>query len=375
MAGQERTEAPTPRRRQEIREQGRAPRSIEVQTATALLMGFLGLRLFGPSLLGSLAAMTHNAFAGLSRSELTTGKIEDLASNWGRPVLQGMLPMLGLLMIAGVSTGLLQTGFLVSGQALRPDLSRLNPAKNLQRLFSGRAMVDLAKAAVKVTVVTLVVWQLIQGHRAQLLLMAQFPLAQSARLLLEMVLDMGLQSALVFLAIAGVDYGYQRWIFERDLRMTRQEVRESLRQTEGDPRMKSRIREQARRYARGRMLLNVPRAAVVITNPVHLAVALEYRPRDMKAPRIVAKGERLLAERIRGIALEHKIPVVENRALAWALHRGAEVGQYIPAALYRAVAEVLAFVFSVRQQMAQSVLPEGGQTVGQAQWNASTGAR
>ena len=353
MAGQERTEAPTPRRRQEVREQGRAPRSAEVQTATALLMGFLGLRLFGLAAVDGLVGLTRDSFAHLSRTDLTVGSVEELGARWTGMALEGMLPVLGLIMAGGVSVGLLQTGFLISGQAVKPDMSRLNPAKNLQRLFSGRALMELAKAAIKVALVCFVVWRLIEDRREQMLLLSQFPLAQAAGAIGSMALDIGLQSALVFLAIAAVDYGYQRWTFERDLRMTKQEVRESLRQTEGDPRMRARMREQARRYARGRMLQSVPMATVVITNPVHLAVALEYRAEEMKAPRIAAKGERLLAERIRDIAREHRVPIVENPPLAWALHRGTEVGDYIPAALYKAVAEVLAFVFSVRQRLNQ----------------------
>lgn len=357
MSGQERTEAPTPQRRQELRQQGRVPRSVEVQNAAALLGAFLGFGIFWQQVLPLLRTVARDSFASLDRGELGPAELSGLAASWGVTFFRITLPVFATVWAAGMFAAFVQTGFLVTEGPLQPDLDRINPLKGLQRLFSPTALVELAKAVLKLGIVGFLAWSLVEARLGQFLTLPQLTLAASVALWGELALDVGIKSALCMLAVAGLDYGYQRWSFERQVRMTRQEVRESLRQTEGDPQVRARLRAQARRYARGRMLQAVPSATVVVTNPVHLAVALAYRPGEMAAPRVVAKGERLLAQRIRAVAQEHRVPVVENPPLAWALHRGAQVGDYIPTALYQAVAEVLAFVLSLGASAAGHASP------------------
>ncbi len=346
MAG-ERTEPVTPRRREQARERGQVAKSQEINVAIGLFVGFMALRLLGPGIVSGLGELAIDNFSRLDRNLLTNEVVFGLVTQWLQYILSAIVPLGVALMIAGIASGAIQTGFLFSPKAATPDVKKVNPWAGVKRLFSSRSVVELAKAIFKVGLVIFLAWRLFDGRQDQILTMSQLPPLAAGELLFSFVLDIGVQTAVVFFVIAGIDYLYQRWMHEKQLRMSKQEVKESIKQTEGDPQMRARFRQQARSYAKGRQLRSVPDATVVITNPTHLAIALEFEPGESEAPRVVAKGERLLAQRIKRIAEENRVPVIENRPLAWALHRGAEVGDFVPPHLYKAVAEVLAFVFSV----------------------------
>ncbi|HEY8495581.1 MAG TPA: flagellar biosynthesis protein FlhB [Limnochordales bacterium] len=345
---QEKTEAPTPRRREQARQRGQVARTGELGTALVLLAGF-----------GAAAALAGSA--GRALLNLTKYYLEQ-AGAW-RPdpgslqtlfmyvVLQAALVVGPLMLVAalvGAFSQIVQVGFVVSGEPLKPRLDRINPIAGLQRIFSRRALVDLVRSVAKVAVVGWIAYREVRNALAMLPDLLRVPLGDAVALVGQVVLRTGLWIGGALLLIAAADYLFQRNEYERQLRMSRQELKEELKQTEGDPQVRARIRQRQRQLASRRMMQAVPTADVVVTNPVHLAVALKYDAISMSAPVVVAKGAGLLARRIKELAEEHGVPVVEDVWLARALYHGVEIGQEIPVELYRAVADVLAFVYRMR---------------------------
>jgi flagellar biosynthetic protein FlhB len=233
-------------------------------------------------------------------------------------------------------------------QPLTPDFSRVDPIKGFGRMFSMRALVELMKSCAKLVVMAFVAYAVIKESLPRLVgLQAASPEGALA-VLGSLLMELGMKCGLALVVMAAADYAYQRRSHESSLRMSKQDLKEESRQSEGDPHLKSKLRQVALRLARGRMMQRVPTADVVVTNPTHFAVALEYRPESMGAPVVVAKGQDLVAERIKTIATEHGVPIVENPPVARALFRSVEIGGVIPPALYQAVAEVLAFIYRLR---------------------------
>jgi flagellar biosynthetic protein FlhB len=344
----ERTEAPTGRRREEARRKGQVARSQEVTTAVILLTS-LGLFYFaGESLVGKLTALIGNGIGSVPTADLTPESAYSLLVGWMLEFLKLVGPFMGFLMVAGITANVLQVGFLISEEALAPKWERLNPLSGLKNLMSLRNLAELVKSPLKIFLV---------GGIASITLIHEIPTVtyladagpgQSIGVIarITMLVLFRVAIALVFLAIA--DYGFQHWQHEKSLRMTKEEIKDELRQSEGDPLVRARVRSLQRQMAMRRMMAEVPKANVVITNPTHLAVALRYDEQTMRAPKVVAKGARLIAERIRELAKQHDVPIVENQPLARSLYKAVSIGQEIPAAFYRAVAEVLAYVYALK---------------------------
>jgi flagellar biosynthetic protein FlhB len=349
---QERSEAPTQRRLEELRERGQAPRSAELQGALALVAGFYVLRTFGPGSGAALVGALRASFGRLTTADLTASELGAFGADVALLGLRALAPLFVTLPLVGLVAGLGQTGLLVSPRLLAPDLNRVNPLQGLRRLFSLHGLVELAKSLLKVVIVGFVAWQTLRGRLAELPGLAGRDVASQAASILAATVETGLTVSTALLALAAADYAYQRWDFWRNARMTKQEVKEELRQSEGSPETRSRLRQRMRRLAQRRMMHRVPKADVVVTNPVHLAVALEYDARVAPAPRVTAKGAGAVAERIKAVAREHGVPVVENRPLAQALYRSVEVGMEVPVQLYAAVAEVLAYIYALRRRRA-----------------------
>jgi flagellar biosynthetic protein FlhB len=268
-----------------------------------------------------------------------------------------ILPILGATFIAALAAPLAIGGWNFSGEALMPKFSKLNPATGLGRIFSARGSVELGKGIAKVLVVSLIAWLLLEGLTPQMMALSSEPLqgsiAHSAALAgyALLVLCIGL------VAIAAFDVPFQLWQHSRDLKMTRQEVKEEYKESEGSPETRGRIREAQRALARGRMMQEVPKADVVITNPTHFAVALRYDESRNRAPIVVAKGSDLLAARIREIATENGVPLVAAPPLARALYRSVELGHEVPAALYVTVAQVLTYVYQLKAAIKNGARP------------------
>ncbi len=353
MSG-ERTEAATPRRLARLREEGRAPRSQDLGAAMALLAGFLALQ----ATASALTARLQELAAGLFQDLGATTRATDADLLWAQVVLGraaqawllGVAPLFVALPLLGVGVALAQ-GPIFSPRALFKGWGQLNPIAGFQRLFSSESLMGFARSLGKLLLIGWVTSQALWSS------VERFPRVQDSADPLQMAsfvgeaaLGAGLAGAQVLLILAVADLAYQRWSFKRGARMTKQEVKEEFKQQEGDPLVKGQVRARQRKFAQSRrQLLDVPDAAVVVTNPTHVAVALRY-DRSMASPRVVAKGMGLIAERIKEIARRAGVPVVENRPLARGLFKATEVGDEIPLELYQAVAEVLAYVFSARRR-------------------------
>jgi flagellar biosynthetic protein FlhB len=345
---EERNEPATPKRREEARQRGHVARSHDLSSAGVLLAAVAALWFFGRSLAGNLAGSAAQVLEGLAGVD---GDREGLMLRFGSVLtgaFLGALPVLATLVIASLAVNLAQVGFLWAPGALLPKPERLDPAAGLARIFSLKGLARLVAGLLKVGLVGAVVGWTLWSERTRLHSLGDFAFEGVVGTATGLMFTLSFRAALALLLLAVLDYGYQRWQYERDLRMSRQEVREELKRLEGDPRMKERRRGVQRQLALQRMMQSVPQATVVITNPTHVAVAVKYRQNEMEAPLVVAKGAELLAQRIRETALEHDVPVVERRELARTLYASVEVGQQIPPELYQAVAEILAFVFRLK---------------------------
>lgn len=344
----ERTEPATPRRREEARSRGQVARSADLSAAAVLLAAVLALEVFGRDFAGGLGAALSGVLGGLAGFE---GDRDTLLLQFGGAfgsALFGLLPLVAAVVAAALAVGLAQTGFLFTTQPLAPDLERLNPTSGFARMFSLRAAARGLAGVLKILAVGAVAGLTIWAERARLLELGARPFEEIAGAAAALSLTLALRAALALAVVGILDYGWQRWRHEQDLRMSKREIREELRRYEGDPRTKERRRAVQRRLALGRMMDQIPEATVVVTNPTHLAVALKYEAKAMRAPVVVAKGADLLAARIREIAAAHDVPLVERKELARALYRGVEVGQTVPAELYQAVAEILAYVYRLK---------------------------
>jgi flagellar biosynthetic protein FlhB len=347
--GQERTEQATPRRRARAREEGQIPRSQELATATVLLAGTAALGLAGGAALARFATAQLRASAqALSAVPFTPAGAVTLAQATGWGLLAALLPFAATVTGAVLFVNLVQAHGVLTLKPLLPKASHINPVAGLKRLVGTEALVNLVKSVLKVVVLAAVAWLVVSRAWEQVLAVGDLGTAAIAVVLREVTLRLALVTGLVFAAIAAADYLYQRFRFERNLRMTREEVRQEHKDTEGNPMVKARMLSIARALARKRMLQQVPKADVVIVNPTQIAVALRYDPAAAPAPIVVAMGQRKLAQRIRDIARRADVPVVENRPVARALLATATVGKPIPPALYVAVAEILAFVYRLR---------------------------
>ncbi|MFZ5814010.1 MAG: flagellar biosynthesis protein FlhB [Bacillota bacterium] len=353
----ERTEEPTPKRLAKARQEGRVARSNDLLAGLSLLTVTIVLRSMGPGIAERLSFGMVEAFGGLSPKELTTQSVPTLLQDWSLLFLQVMLPIAGFLMAVGIAAGTLQTRLLFTLTPLIPQFSTLNPITGLTRMFSLRTFIEVIKGIVKLTAIGLIAYNDVMG------LIPRFPnlMEQSVSAGVAAVADMSItvlqRIALAILVIGLLDYGYQYWEFRRSLKMTKDEVKKEIREQDGSPELKSKQRQRARELAlRRKALKDVPLADVVVTNPTHYAVALKYDPKEGVAPKVLAKGADLLAQRIKVIARQSQVPMVENRTLARGLYNAVEVGRQIPPEFYQAVAEVLAFVYSLRRQQRQDSL-------------------
>ncbi len=340
--GQEKTEQASPKRRQDARQKGQVARSPELSGAIALFATVLTLH----AALGNNGLLSYLQLALGSAHLYLEGQEVAKAS---REALLALLRTVGLSMGVGCAAGLLasvaQVGFLWTAHPLIPDFSRVNPLTGAARLFGLRGTMEASKAVLKMIVVGWVVFVTVRAHLTDLIALVTVPDRALLATLGGLLYTLCLRVSIVFFIIAVLDYAYQRWEHEKSLKMSKQEVRQEYKQSEGDPLLRQAMRQRQRDMARQRMMQDVPRADVVITNPTHFAVALSYQADAMQAPKVLAKGQDLVAARIRELATANDIPLYENPPLARTLHKEVEIGGEIPPALYAAVAEVLAFVY------------------------------
>ena len=354
MPLEDKTEAPTPRRRQEARQEGQVARSVELNSALVLLSALLIVRLCGPSLGDRLRGVMVNSFTHFPKGDIRLG---DVTSDLVRILLEvgtAIAPVVIGVAAVGFAASALQVGLTISAKPLQFKGERLNPIPGIGRMFSVRSAVECLKAALKVAIVGYIVYSFMRDKYSDIASMVGGHYLTTCSSIAKLTWELLLRAALAILVIAGFDYMFQRFQLEKQIRMTKQEVKEDTKRTEGDPLIKSRVRQRQRQISQRRMMQEVPKADVVITNPTHFAVALRYEAERRTAPVVVAKGQRLVAQRIREIAEENGVPIVENVQLARTLFASVEIGDEIPAELYAAVAEILAYVYRLSNKVASA---------------------
>ncbi len=347
---QERTEQASPRRREEARQKGQVARSPEVASAAILLASTLLFYFCSGGMVERLMDLTRWTLRECGQTAVNLDNIHHLLWSWSWKLFLVMAPLLLTVVVAGFLANYLQIGFVFSSETLAPKFDKIDPIKGFQRLFSMRSLVELVKSLLKMAIVGTIVWYTLKDETQNLIPLMEESLWGILVYTGKVSFKILITTCWVLIVLAILDYLYQRWEFEKGIRMSKQEVKDEFRQTEGDPLVKSRIRRIQREVARKRMMANVPKADVVITNPTHLAVAIHYDPDKMYAPTVVAKGAGFVAERIREIARAHNVPVIENKPVAQLLYKTVDVDRAIPEDLYRAVAEILAYVYGLKEK-------------------------
>ncbi len=345
----EKTEQATPKRRQEIRDKGQVAKSPEVSSLAVLMAGTAAMYYLMPGVYSNLLDITANVLRSSGTIELTSDNFYPLWLDILKKVFFTLLPFLLSVALAGIVSNVLQIGFVFSPKALELKYDRINPVEGIKRLMSLRSIMELLKSLIKIAIVGYTSYILIKSEFHNFPLLIDSDVNYIFTYMGHLTLKLVIWTGIVICILAAIDLGYQKWQFAKNLRMTREEVKEEYKQQEGDPLIKSRIRSMQKEMARKRMMADVPKADVVITNPTHLAVALAYKHGDMSAPKVVAKGAGIIAEKIKEIARDHGVTVVENKPLARTLFKIVKIGDEIPANLYKAVAEILAYVYKLKK--------------------------
>ncbi|HTB22112.1 MAG TPA: flagellar biosynthesis protein FlhB [bacterium] len=352
MADPSKSEAATPKRKEEARNRGQVARSTELSSALSLLGILVVLNLSGGYMLTELTKIARYTWGGLGTFTFSDTDLRRQSLTFFLELLLVLGPMLLGAVVIGVTVNVMQFGFLFAPEAMQLKFENLSPARGFQRVFSRRTAVEIFKSFLKIGTIGVISWMTIAGKVPELMNLMNTDLVVFFTMVGATASAVMLRVGLAMLGWALLDFFYQRWEFDESLKMSKQEVKDEHRQMEGDPLVKARIRRLQQAAARRRMFADLPNADVVITNPTHLAVALKYDGTTMDAPKVLAKGARLMAARIKAIAAEHNIPVMENKPLAQALYRSVPVGGSVPGAFFNAVAEVLAFVYQAKGTLA-----------------------
>ncbi|MBM4333021.1 MAG: flagellar biosynthesis protein FlhB [Deltaproteobacteria bacterium] len=346
----ERTEKATEKRRTEARKKGQVARSREIPSVMILLTGLSVLFLLSTYFYQQLSGLMVQLLQRTGTLTVNPANIQVLTGEIAWFLFKVLSPIFLALMAAGILSNYMQVGHLFSLEVIQPKLSKLSFIKGISRLFSKQAAAELIKSILKIMIIGWVAYSTIREEMPSILTLLNQEVGSQFQYIGVVVFRLFLKTLLVMSGLAALDYVFQRWSHEKSLRMAKREVKEELKQSEGDPLIKARIRSIQRELARKRMMAELPRADVIITNPTHLAVALNYKSEVMNAPKVVAKGAGLIAEKIKEIGRTHQIPLVENKPLAQVLFKTVEIGQTIPSALYQAVADILAYVYRMKNK-------------------------
>lgn len=351
--GGDKTEKATPKKLDDARKEGRVARSSDLINGFMLLVMFFVLKLFGGIMAGLFLdsfVKYYNKASDISMEVFDVRQAVNLSNEIVLDIVIASLPVLIGSFIVALVGNIVQVGWKVTGKPLKPKLDRLNPIGGLKRMFSQEKVVELIKSILKVLAIALVAYNEVKDRWKFILNLYDFEFMQAILNIFDIVLDVGIKISLIFVVIGLADFGYQKWKHLHDLRMSKQEVKDEMKQSEGDPQIKGQIRQKMREGARRRMMQDLPKADVVITNPTHFAVAVKYDKETAEAPYVLAKGADYVAANIKEIAKQNNIEIVENKPLARMLYYNVEIGDQIPPELYQMVAEVLAYVYSVKNK-------------------------
>lgn len=352
--GGEKTEEPTGKKLNDARKEGQVAKSKEIANAFGILALFIILKVYVGTIGTRFIESFHVVYGQIPElvkmynGNLSVASLQVLLRSMMLRLLTIIAPVLLIGVMVAVICDIVQVKWRPTTKPIKPKFSKLSPVKGFARIFSPNSLVELLKSLLKLVVIGYVVYSYLKGRVGQIFLLYDITLNQAIGLIGEIAIDLGIRIAMVYMVIAFLDFWYQKWKFRQDMKMTKQEVKDEYKNQEGDPQVKAKQKQRMREASMRRMMSQLPEADVVITNPTHYAVAVKYDPEKYDAPYVLAKGEDYLAQKIKDVAREHEIEIVENRPLARMLYANVEIGGLIPPELYQAVAEVLAFVYHLK---------------------------
>ncbi|MBR1885322.1 MAG: flagellar biosynthesis protein FlhB [Schwartzia sp.] len=344
--GGEKTEEPTAKKKSDARNKGQVAKSQELNAAFVLFVGFWSMKILGSITYREIAGYTSYIFSHLNTT-VDTETVMRIFLSVVMVLLKTSFPIMVAIMLVGLAINLVQVGWNFTTEPLGFDLNKLNPISGFSKIISKRSLVELVKSLFKILIIGLFIYENLKDELLQMPKLIYLDLAVSMTQIAEIIFMMAFKICAIFFALAILDYMYQKWEHNENLKMTKQEVKEEFKQMEGDPQIKGKIKQKQREMAMSRMMREVPQADVIVTNPTHFAVALRYAE-GMRAPEVVAKGQDLVAQKIKEVAREAGVVIVENKPLARALFASVEIGETVPPELYKAVAEVLAYVYHLK---------------------------
>ncbi|MBB6443859.1 flagellar biosynthesis protein FlhB [Bacillus benzoevorans] len=344
----EKTEKATPKKRQDSRKKGQVAKSQDVTVAIGLFAVFLFLLSAGSYLKKSILSILQHSFQEYMLMELTEANVQRIFFEIMKEMAMLVGPIMLVGLIAGVAANYFQVGFLFAPESIQMKLEKIDPIKGFKRIFSLRSVVEFLKSILKLSIVGVITFLVLWSRMDEILILSQKTIGAALATLADLTLQMGLFAAGALLFLSLLDYLYQKYDFEKNIRMSKQDLKDEFKNSEGDPLIKSKIKQKQREMAMRRMMQEVPNADVIITNPTHYAIALKYDEKKLDAPFVVAKGVDYVAQKIKYIAKENQVIMVENRPLARALYSQAEIGATIPEEFFKAVAEILAYVYRTK---------------------------
>lgn len=348
---QEKTEQPTDKKKRDARQKGQVAKSAELNSVAILGFGLLSLFMFSSWMLQNITGAFTSNFELIPNVNLTISSARDILVQNGLRVVWTVLPMMAVIIFVGIAINFVQVGANISVEPIMPKGEKLDVIKGIKKIFSQKSAVELAKNILKLAIVGTIGFYTIKAELGNIFILPDMTVEFIIKFCAGVAFKLGMRVALALLFLAVIDFAFQKYDFTKNLKMTKQEVKEEFKEHEGDPQIKARVKRIQREMAQKRMIKEVETADVVLTNPTHIAVALRYDMEKDSAPTVVAKGERLIAEKIKEIAAKFGIPVIENKPLARALFEIADIGMVIPAKLYKAVAEVLAHIYKMKDKI------------------------
>ncbi len=352
--GQEKTEQPTAKKLNDSRQKGNVAKSMEVNSLLVVFAGIVTIFLFQSSIAKNFSSFTINIFGTLDVLPNKMGMIQNFFMDWYWFFLAVIGPILASVFLISLISNISQFGLKLTPKALEPKFDKLNPLNGIKRILSTRSLFELAKTLLKFFLISFFTYYVLKDFINSATLLENSDITDIMIFMIDAAFSLIWKFGILYILIAATDFAYQRYKFKKDMMMTKEEVKEEMKQTEGDPVVKSRIKRMQLQAAKNRMMKELPTADVVITNPTHYAVALRYDMLKNSAPEVIAKGVDELAQRIKKVAMEHNIPIHEDRELARALYKMCNIGDTIPQQLFKAVAQVLAYIFNLKKNKKKS---------------------
>ncbi|MBP2628632.1 MAG: flagellar biosynthetic protein FlhB [Firmicutes bacterium] len=346
----EKTEEATPKRKEEARKKGQVAKSMEINSVFVIVAAFFTLKVIGSYIFDELAGYMKFVFSNLIVDDFTITTVQHVFIGFAIIFLKTALPVMCVILVTALSINFAQVGFNFTMEPLIPNFDKINPLSGFGRLFSKRSLVELFKSLLKIAIIGGFVYRFMMKQTKQVPTLISVELIDSLHLTASLILDLVFNISTVLFIMAVFDYMYQWWENQESMKMSKEDIKQEFKQAEGDPQIKGKIKARQRAMAMQRMMQDVPKADVVVTNPTHFAVALKY-DQNMLAPVVVAKGQNLIAQKIKEIAKDHKVIIVENKMLARALYAAVEISHPVPHELYQAVAEVLAYVYKLKKRL------------------------